>query len=182
MDKIELCNPNARILRHMNLNTDRVKRNISSYIGLTVQGGTRLNSFFDVMSYIDMCERTGKKINCFGHQHCSNLDCKTGACLGHTVDDTNAPKDFAITYNSDDFGGYGDGIFHDIMSGRVTCYPKVKELNGAKVGDFITLRHGDVSVKLVITSTLYSCGGVTGYGIWLVLQRTKANGKIQYFI
>lgn len=178
MDKIQLCDPDARILKHMNVNVKRIEREIGRFIGLILPNGRVLQNYFDVYEFT---QTYGKEHITFGSSHCTRKEEKTGNCLGHANYETNAPNDIKIkALRNDEID-----LFDKIEHGRIHYYPRTRELANANEGDYITLTsaNGEKSIKLVITCAVYyTPEDICCVGVWPVMQRTKASGKTQYFL
>lgn len=181
MDKISLCDPNAKILKHMNVSFGKIEREAGRFVGMYLANGFRLETHFDVFNYTQTQEN--EYIN-FGRAYCNNIENVTGCCKGHQPSDFCAPRDFKITApTADDFKSIKNTRFGKLL---VT-----EELASARGGDYITLKNPETAekIKLVITSTnIFGFAGkfrenASRYvGVALVMQREKPNGKIQYFI
>lgn len=184
MDKITICNPNAVILKHLNISVGKIEREAGRFVGMYLPNGFRLENHFDVIDCVMDCKKKSIMHWTIGSMHCTNKEAVTGCCKGHQADDTSAPRDFKIvTYENDNFMSIKDTHF-----GRLLM---TEELKGARCGDYITLEnyYPQETIKLVITSTRISKfsserkDNIINYvGVALVMQREKPNGKVQYFI
>lgn len=180
MDKIEKCNPNTKIHKHISVSLDKIQREAGRFIGFILPSGYQLTNRFDVLSCIYQSKVYDQSHYTFGGTHCNHKEENTGCCLGHKTEISGAPRDFKITaIKNDELDS-----FEQIAHGDTHMYPRVAELADAQEGDFITLMNtdGKKAIKLVITCSCKVFQGVPCVGVWHVLQRTKPNGKVQYSV
>ena len=52
MDKISLCNPEARILKHMNISLEKIEREAGRFVGMYLPNGYRLENHHDVFGFV----------------------------------------------------------------------------------------------------------------------------------
>lgn len=69
MDKISLCNPEARILKHMNISLDKIDREAGRFIGMYLPNGYQLETHQDVFGFV--FHNKDKKFLTFGASHCN---------------------------------------------------------------------------------------------------------------
>lgn len=184
MDKIEKCNPNAQITKHMNISVGKIEREAGRFVGMFLPNGFMFENHFDVLGFV-LNRKTNQIYHItFGSQFCNNKENVTGCCKGHLPGSVGAPRDFKITASSAD-------NFKSIKNTRFGKLYVTEELEEAHCGDYITLENPETAekIKVVITSArIFRFSGesiekVEHYvGVTLVMQRTKPNGKIQYFI
>ena len=186
MDKITLCNPDARILKHMNISIGKIEREAGRFVGMYLPNGYKFENHFDVINFACTC--ANEHIT-FGSGYCNNRENITGCCKGHLLGEFSAPCDFKIVVSKDSEIDY----LKEIENTRFGLIPLASfpEIEKAKEGDYITLENAEKTkgLKLVITCyRKYIFSGkmdeiVNRYvGVALVMQREKPNGKIQYFI
>ena len=170
MDKISLCDPEARILKHMNISMEKIEREAGRFIGMYLPNGYQVENHYDVFGFVFHNKDT--KFLTFGSKYCNNRENVTGCCKGHLPDDVHAPADHAVVASSaEEF----NAIKH-------TRFGKLK-LPSAQEGDYITLENPETKekIKCVVTFRNFYTSDCTS-GVALVMQREKPNGKIQYFI
>lgn len=170
MDKISLCNPEARILKHMNISMEKIEREAGRFVGMYLPNGYQLENHYDVFDFVFRNKDT--KFLTFGSKYCNNHENVTSCCKGHQLEDMYAPKDHAVVAGS-------AKEFNEI---KHTHFGKLK-LPSAREGDYITLENPETKekIKCVVTFRHLSVSDCTS-GVALVMQREKPNGKIQYFI
>ena len=184
MDKISICNPNAVILKHLNISVGKIEREAGRYVGMYLSNGFKFENHFDVFGFVLDCKKKNIQHITFGKQHCNNKENVTGCCKGHNPGSAGAPIDFKVTASSaDEFKSIKNTHFGKLLS--------TNETKDARCGDYITLENPDTKekIKLVVTSTYISKfsserkDNITNYvGVALVMQREKPNVKVQYFI
>ena len=170
MDKISLCNPEARILKHMNISLEKIEREAGRFVGMYLPNGYQLKDHQDVFGFV--FHNKDKKFLTFGAAHCNCRENVTGCCKGHQLDDMCAPKDHAVVASS-------VKEFNEI---KHTHFGKLN-LPSAHEGDYVTLENPETKekIKCAVTFRQLSISDCTS-GVALVMQREKPNGKIQYFI
>ena len=170
MDKISLCNPEARILKHMNISLDKIEREAGRFVGMYLPNGYQLENHHDVFGFV--FHNKDKKFLTFGAAYCNCRENVTGCCKGHQLEDVYAPEDYAVVAsNAEEF----NAIKH-------THFGKLK-FPCARQGDYITLENPETHEKLKCVVTFrHSWMSDCTSGVALVMQREKPNGKIQYFI
>lgn len=180
-DSINLCNPDARILKHMNISINKLKREAGRFLGMYLPNGFQIENHFDLINFTE-AQKT-EYIN-FGMSRCINKENVTGCCKGHQPDDISAPADFKISAPTAD-------EFKSIKSTHFGKLFITKELEEAHCGDYITLENPETAEKIKVVITTKRIFGFSGkfnaniscyIGVALVMQREKPNGKIQYFI
>lgn len=170
MDKINLCNPEARILKHMNISLEKIEREAGRFVGMYLPNGYRIENHHDVFGFVFRNRNT--KFLTFGATHCNCRENVTGCCKGHQLEDTCAPKDHAVVASS-------AKEFKEI---KYTHFGKLKLLD-AREGDYVTLENPETNEKLKCVVTFkHQYYPDCLAGVALVMQREKPNGKIQYFI
>ena len=55
MDKISLCNPEARILKHMNISMEKIEREAGRFVGMYLPNGYQLKDHQDVFGFVFDC-------------------------------------------------------------------------------------------------------------------------------
>lgn len=170
MDIINFCNPETRILKHMNISLDRIEREAGRFIGMYLPNGYRLENHYDVFAFVNF--NKDKKFLTFGSTYCNNRENVTGCCKGHLSNDTHAPADYAVAASSAE-------EFNEI---KHTHFGKLR-LPSAREGDYVTLENPETKEKIKCVVTFrHSCTSDCTSGVALVMQREKPNGRIQYFI
>lgn len=173
MDIINFCNPEIRILKHMNISLDRIEREAGRFIGMYLPNGYRLETHYDVFGFVNL--NKDKKFLTFGAAHCNNREEATGCCKGHQPSDIHAPRDYSVVAeSSEQFWEIKNTHFGKL---EPVCAKHLRE------GDYITLEHPETKEKIKCVVTFrHSYTSDCTSGVALVMQREKPNGKIQYFI
>ena len=83
MDKISICNPNAVILKHLNISVGKIEREAGRYVGMYLSNGFKFENHFDVFGFVLDCKKKNIQHITFGKQHCNNKENVTGCCKGH---------------------------------------------------------------------------------------------------
>ena len=102
MDKISICNPNAVILKHLNISVGKIEREAGRYVGMYLSNGFKFENHFDVFGFVLDCKKKNIQHITFGKQHCNNKENVTGCCKGHNPGSAGAPIDFKVTASSAD--------------------------------------------------------------------------------
>lgn len=178
MDKITLANPDARILKHMNISIGKIEREAGRFVGMYLPNGYKFENHFDVFEFVFNSKRINKTHISFGKK-CSKKN-NTGCCQGHNEDDFSAPRDYSITSSTAE-------EFLAIKNNRFGLIPRNNNLLAGE-GDYITLKNPESGerIKCVVTCShtgvLQDNATVWNAAVALVMQREKPNGKIQYFL